>query len=117
MDRRRLLRGFAGHSFLRTLFAAPAGATAAPMSRVRPGDPNWPRDETWADLGRRLDGHLVRVESPFTICADDANACARLFAELKNPYYLGDDVAMTQSLGWVGAWTSRPSVFAVAAES
>ena len=40
-----------------------------------------------------------------------------MFKELKNPYYLGDEVGLTQSLGWVGAWTSQPSVYAVAAET
>ena len=40
-----------------------------------------------------------------------------MFKELKNPYYLGDEVGLTQSLGWIGAWTSRPSVYAVAAET
>ena len=43
--------------------------------------------------------------------------CAQVFKELKNPYYLGDEVGLTQSLGWVGAWTSRPSVYAVAAKT
>ena len=40
-----------------------------------------------------------------------------MFKELKNPYYLGDEVGLTQSLGWVGAWTSQPSVYAVAAKT
>ena len=40
-----------------------------------------------------------------------------MFKELKNPYYLGDEVGLTQSLGWVGAWTSEPSVYAVAAKT
>jgi FAD/FMN-containing dehydrogenase len=44
-------------------------------------------------------------------------ACAQVFEQLRNPYFLGDEVALTQSLGWVGAWTSRPSVYAVAAET
>jgi len=43
--------------------------------------------------------------------------CEQLFQSLKNPYFLGDEVALTQSLGWVDAWTSSPSVFAVAARS
>ena len=43
--------------------------------------------------------------------------CEQLFKELKNPYYLGDEVGLTQSLGWVGAWTSEPSVYAVAAKT
>ena len=44
-------------------------------------------------------------------------ACAQLFKSAKNPYFLGDDVALTQTLGWVGAWTSSPSVYAVAARN
>ena len=43
--------------------------------------------------------------------------CEQLFKELKNPYYLGDEVGLTQSLGWIGAWTSEPSVYAVAAKT
>ena len=43
--------------------------------------------------------------------------CAEVLEELRNPYYLGDEVGLTQSLGWVGAWTSRPSAYAVAAET
>jgi hypothetical protein len=26
----------------------------------------------------------------------------------KTPNYVGDDVALTQTTGWVDAWTSRP---------
>jgi FAD/FMN-containing dehydrogenase len=40
-----------------------------------------------------------------------------VFKELKNSYYLGDKVGLTQSLGWVGAWTSQPSAYAVAAKA
>jgi FAD/FMN-containing dehydrogenase len=40
-----------------------------------------------------------------------------VFKELKNPYFLGDEVGLTQSLGWVDAWTSRPSAYAVVARS
>ena len=42
-------------------------------------------------------------------------ACAEFFERLKNPYYLGDEPGLTQTLGWVDAWTSQPSVYAVAA--
>lgn len=44
-------------------------------------------------------------------------ACRDVIRELKNPYYLGDDPALTQTLGWVDAWTSQPSTYAVAAET
>ena len=46
-----------------------------------------------------------------------SDAWAHVAKELKNPYYLGDDVGLTQTLGWVGAWTSHPSVYAVAVKS
>ncbi len=65
-----------------------------------------------------LEGELIRVESPLTVCVGAAeNLCAPVFKELKNPYYLGDEPGLTQSLGWVGAWTSQPSLYAVAAQS
>jgi FAD/FMN-containing dehydrogenase len=89
------------------------------MSRVRPGDSAWPSDEKWAKLDRDVGGRLIKVRSPLAACVGapfDA-ACAEVFKELKNPYYLGDEVGLTQSLGWVGAWTSQPSVYAVAAET
>jgi FAD/FMN-containing dehydrogenase len=42
-------------------------------------------------------------------------ACRDVFKELKNPYYIGDDLSLTQTTGWVDAWTMQPSVYAVAA--
>ena len=42
-------------------------------------------------------------------------ACAQLFKSIKNPYFIGDEVGLTQSLGWIDAWWSMPSVHAVAA--
>ena len=65
--------------------------------------------------GRRL----IKVRSPLADCVSgsfDAN-CEQTFKELKNPYSLGDEVGLTQSLGWVGAWTSEPSVNAVVAKT
>ena len=59
------------------------------------------------------------MRSPLDVCRDApvGTACRDLFRELKNPYYIGDDVALTQTTGWVDAWTSQPSAYAVAAES
>jgi FAD/FMN-containing dehydrogenase len=70
-------------------------------------------------LNQNVAGRLLKVQSPLAACigAPSDAACAEVFKELKNPYYLGDSVALTQSLGWVDAWTSRPSVYAVAAEA
>jgi len=36
---------------------------------------------------------------------------------LENPYYLGDQPGLTQTLGWLDAWATRPSVYAVAARN
>jgi FAD/FMN-containing dehydrogenase len=36
---------------------------------------------------------------------------------LRNPYWLGDQPALTQASGWLDAWTSAPSAVAVAAET
>jgi FAD/FMN-containing dehydrogenase len=99
--------------------ARTASAAAQPRARFRPGDPAWPLEESWNQLNREVEGRLIKVRSPLAACVGgSSNAdCAQTFEELKNPYYLGDEVGLTQSLGWVGAWTSEPSVYAVAAKT
>ena len=118
LSRRRLLEILAGLPILSGL-AHGALAQAQPKTRVRPGDPAWPSDAEWEELNRKVEGRLSKVQSPLSACVGSSfdENCARVFKELKNPYYLGDEVGLTQSLGWVGAWTSRPSVYAVAAKT
>jgi FAD/FMN-containing dehydrogenase len=118
LSRRRLLGIFAGLPFMSGRTPA-TPAAAQPQSRVRPGDPSWPSEESWDQLSREVEGRLIKVRSPLAACvgASSDAACAEVFRELKNPYYLGDEVGLTQSLGWVGAWTSQPSVYAVAAKT
>jgi len=120
MNRRALLQIAAGLPFASALWrSALTPAQAAPTARVRPGDPGWPSDESWEQLNSEVGGRLIKVRSPLDACfeAPSGAACAQVFKELKNPYYLGDEAALTQTLGWVDAWTSRPSVYAVAAET
>ena len=123
MNRRRLLQIIAALPLVRGLWRwglAPAEAASSPStSRVRPGDPAWPSQAEWDQLAKDVGGRLLEVTSPLNACivAPSYPACARVFKELKNPYYLGDEVGLTQSLGWVDAWTSRPSVYAVAVET
>jgi FAD binding domain/Berberine and berberine like len=90
--------------------------SAVPFSRVRPSDPEWPSETSWKRLNQEVGGQLIKVQSPLADCIDAPSepSCTRLFKQLKNPYYLGDEVGLTQTLGWVGAWTSRPSAYAVA---
>ena len=118
LSRRRLLGTLAGLPFLNSL-ARGASAAAQPQARVRLGDPAWPSEASWDQLDRDVGGRLIKVRSPLADCVSgsfEAN-CEQIFKELKNPYYLGDEVGLTQSLGWVGAWTSEPSVYAVAAKT
>ena len=118
VTRRRLLKALAALPLARALFPAVARATAPASSRVRPSDPGWPSESEWEALRQEVGGGLVRLHSPFEACTTGADdACATLFKSLKNPYFIGDDPALTQTLGWVGAWTSRPSVYAVEAKT
>jgi FAD/FMN-containing dehydrogenase len=125
MNRRRFLQAAAAAlSFLPTMWSwvlAPtrAAGAARSMPRVRPGDPAWPSEASWDQLRRHVGGRLVKVQSPLAACleAPSSPSCAHLFKELKNPYFLGDEVGLTQALGWVDAWTSRPSAYAVAAQT
>lgn len=90
-----------------------------PASRVRPGDAGWPSQEIWEKLNRTVGGRLIKLASPFDACvrSPDGAECAKFWKNLHNPFFLGDEPALTQTLGWVGAWTSRPSAYAVAARS
>jgi FAD/FMN-containing dehydrogenase len=117
-SRRRLLKISAALPFMGGL-ARGASAAVQPQARVRLGDPAWPSETSWDQLDHDVGGRLIKVRSPLADCVGgtpDAS-CDNLFKELKNPYYLGDEAGLTQSLGWVGAWTSEPSVYAVAAKT
>jgi hypothetical protein len=98
---------------------ARSAATTAAFQRVRPGDAEWPSESLWNSLNREVGGRLIRVRSPLAECREAPNGevCQKLFKQLKNPYFIGDDVALTQTCGWVDAWTAQPSAYAVAAQS
>jgi FAD/FMN-containing dehydrogenase len=125
MDRRRLLQivviSIPTLPSIWSWLLGPRRSAAATrsLSRARPADLEWPSEGSWDRLSKEIHGKLVKVQSPLAECmeAPSSPRCARIFKELKNPYYLGDEVGLTQSLGWVDAWTSRPSVYAVAAET
>ena len=123
MNRRDLLRTAAIISFsglmLETRPAAAAGYNARPGSRVRPGDPAWPSAAYWDRLKAAVGGYLLKPESPFASCSAtlQGEACAEDLKQVRNPYFLGDNPALTQSSGWVDAWNSQPSAYAVAARS
>ncbi|MEO6546905.1 MAG: FAD-binding oxidoreductase [Ferruginibacter sp.] len=103
------------------LFAAPwkSFEQFAKYKRVRPQDAAWPSAVQWDKLNKAVNGSLIKIESPLSACnsATDSKACEQVFSNLKNPYYIGDNPALTQTSGWVDAWRSEPSVYAVAAKN
>jgi len=94
----------------RGLFASPA------FRRQRPTDAGWPSKEEWKQLSNAVGGNLIPVDFPMTACVTEpgGTGCKKLFTDLKNPYYIGDNPGLTQTLGWIDAWTTKPSVYAVA---
>ena len=95
------------------LYASPA------IRRVRPSEPGWPSKEAWKRLNDAVSGNLFPVDFPINTCLASPQSadCKALFANLKNPYFIGDTPGLTQTLGWVDAWTTKPSVYAVAARN
>jgi hypothetical protein len=121
MRRRRLLQlgaaslAISGSGVLRAAYAAPKVLSLW----IRPGDPNWPTGTEWNELRQRVGGNLLKLESPLNVCraAADSKACRDLFRELKNSYFIGDSPTLTQTCGWVDAWTAQPSAYAIAARN
>lgn len=96
-----------------------AQGTGSAFRRNRPGDPAWPSPAQWNELKDRVGGQLTTLQSPLEACrtAPTGEACTSLFKRLKNPWYIGDTPALTQTSGWADAWTSAPSAYCVAARS
>ena len=101
---------------LGSIAAVPAAAAmararlplTAPLARARPGSATWPSQPQWDALSSEVGGRLIPAGRPST---------PPPAALLSNPFYVGDQVWLTQSSGWVGAWRSEPSVYAVHAQS
>jgi FAD/FMN-containing dehydrogenase len=86
---------------------------------VRPGDPGWPSAAEWERLNKQVGGRLMKLEDPLAPCRADPSgaACTDFFKQIRNPYYILDHANLTQTSGWVDAWTSKPSAYAVAAKN
>lgn len=103
--------------------AAPAlGAATAKKSvrfRVRPGDPGWPSVASWDGLKQKVSGRLVKLDPFFAGCETAASspACVEALAHLSNTFDIGDQPGLTQTSGWIDAWTSQPSAYALAANN
>ncbi len=108
MNRRHLLGASVSLTAAAALRARPAAASVT--GRVRPGVPGWPADADWAQLNQAAGGRLSPVSVP-ALDGPDAKAL------LSNPFYIGDQPGLTESSGWLDAWRSSPSAYALAAES
>jgi FAD/FMN-containing dehydrogenase len=125
MDRRTLLKRLAAMPLLPTLwpylsFAAQNSLPAnLAFRRVRFGDPDWPSAASWDKLKQQVGGNLIPVQFPLAACegTSEGAACEDVLKNLDNPFYIGDQPGLTQTLGWANAWTTKPSVYAVAARN
>jgi FAD/FMN-containing dehydrogenase len=124
MNRRTLLKHLAAIPLLPRFLPnlSPLIQTAPPIKpfrRVRSSDPAWPSAANWEKLKQQVGGQLIPVEFPLAACvgSSDSAACQQVLNNLDNPYYVGDQPGLTQTLGWVNAWVTKPSVYAVAARS
>ena len=119
MKRRSFLKGTAIPLFSSVLRYLPTSMRAALASstvrRVRPSDSAWPTAASWEKLKQQVGGQLIPVSSPLAPCKDAPGSagCSARVEEMKNPYFIGEQAGGTQTSGWLGAWTSAPSAYAV----
>jgi FAD/FMN-containing dehydrogenase len=122
MHRRRLLKGITALPLLAVpapLLLAASRFTRPKLRRVRPGDPAWPTAAQWQELNDAVGGNLIKVQSLFDPCEREPGgaACQDVGANIRNPFYIGDQPAGTEVSGWLDAWTPAASVFAVKARN
>ena len=87
MNRRSFLRRAAALALV-PLLPKPVRAALtenAAARRVRPSDPAWPSEASWAKLNEDVGGRLIKVNSPLSACREmpDGAACGDLFKELE----------------------------------
>lgn len=96
------------------LTGASLGAALLPMpqswAETKPM-PTGAGSPDWGALAGQVGNRLAPVDWPLRHCLGEAPAknCAAFFESARNPYFLGDNPALTQTLGWVDAWVSQPS--------
>ncbi len=121
MDRRTFLKAAAagGISFGAAARSIAIADATRPFVRVRPSDPAWPSQARWNALFNAVGGRLVRLHDPLASCrtAPQSANCEAFFKEMRNPYFISDNPALTETSGWVDAWDSTPSAYAVRVQS
>jgi len=117
MNRRAFLKAIGSAAMLPIL---PRRLLASTNFRRRcPSDAAWPSQSAWKQLNEAVGGNLIPVDFPLSVLKTDPDSAASklLLENIKNPYYIGDQPGLTETLGWVDAWATKPSVYAVAARN
>src|SRR5215831_11165910 len=117
MNRREFLTAI-GSAALLPVLPRPLLASTT-FSRRRPSDAAWPSSAAWKHLHEQVGGNLISVDFPLSVAKTDPNGAAAeaLWKNLKNPYFIGETPGLTETTGWVDAWATKPSVYAVAARN
>jgi FAD/FMN-containing dehydrogenase len=88
------------------------------LRRRRPSDADWPSPSAWKQLNEAVGGNLVPIEFPLTAFKSDPSGADSFFKKnMKNPYFIGDQPGLTETTGWIDAWATQPSVYAIVARS
>jgi FAD/FMN-containing dehydrogenase len=124
MNRRTFLRALGalitgcGSANVGTARAA-TNSTETSFARLRPGDRGWPSEAQWNALSNSVGGRLIKIDDPLAECrhAPGGSACQAFFKALRNPYFISEDPALTETSGWVDAWNSAPSAYTVKVQS
>ncbi|MFZ0659250.1 MAG: hypothetical protein WAM05_11065, partial [Candidatus Binataceae bacterium] len=117
MNRRAFLKVIGSTAVLLPLLPHRLWAAATNFRRLRPSDAGWPSASAWKKLSDAVGGNLIPVNFPFSASDPTAAAAALSSKDLKNPYYIGDQPGLTETLGWVDGWATKPSAYAVAARN
>jgi FAD/FMN-containing dehydrogenase len=106
MNRRAFLRAIGSAALIPILPRRLLASTN--FRRRRPSDATWPSQSAWKQLNEAVGGNLIPVDFPVSKLLEE---------NIRNPYYIGDQPGLTETLGWVDAWATKPSVYAVAARN
>ncbi len=117
MNRRAFLKTIGSAAVLLPILPRRLWAATTNFSRRRPSDAAWPSQAAWKQLSDAVGGNLIPVNFPLSASDPTASAAALSSKDLKNPYYIGDQPGLTETLGWVDAWATKPSAYAVAARN
>src|SRR5260370_38007015 len=103
MNRRAFLKAIGWAAVLPILRRGLSASTT--FRRRRPSDATCPSPSAWKQLNDAVGGNLIPADFPLSLLkTEPTGAAAKLLAEnIRNPYSIGDQPGLTQTLGWVAA--------------